>query len=143
VPIHLEVLRGNRADTTTLQGLLASLQRRFGIEQAIFVFDNGMSSTINLEAMRKEALHFVTRLSSTTLRELITQLAQDAQPQLWDRTKLLELSVEAERYVIAGGEHRQKRDFALSPGAPLAWKKPRGNFSAWRPSGAKTPIRKN
>ena len=66
VPIHLEVLRGNRADTTTLQGLLASLQRRFGIQQAIFVFDNGMSSTLNLEAMRKEELHFVTRLSAST-----------------------------------------------------------------------------
>jgi hypothetical protein len=64
VPIHLEVLRGNRADTTTLQGLLASLQRRFGLRKAIFVFDNGMSSTLNLEAMRKEDLHFVTRLSS-------------------------------------------------------------------------------
>src|SRR5246500_2674933 len=112
VPIHLEVLRGNRADTTTLQGLLASLPRGFGIEQAIFVFDNGMSSTLNLEAMRKEELHFVTRLSSTTLRELIAQLPQDAQPQLWDRTKLMELSVEGKRYVIAGGEYRQKRDCA-------------------------------
>jgi len=112
VPIHLEVLRGNRADTTTLQGLLATLQRRFGIAQAIFVFDNGMSSTLNLEAMHKEDLHFVTRLSSTTLRELVAQLPQDAQPQLWDRTKLMELSVEGKRYVIAGGEYRQKRDFA-------------------------------
>jgi len=112
VPIHLEVLRGNRADTTTLQGLLATLQRRFGIQQAIFVFDNGMSSTLNLEAMRKEELHFVTRLSSTTLRELIAQLPQDAQPQLWDRTKLMEFSVEGKRYVIAGGEYRQRRDFA-------------------------------
>src|SRR6476660_748885 len=112
VPIHLEVLRGNRADTTTLQGLLGTLQRRFGIQKAIFVFDNGMSSTINLEAMRREDLHFVTRLSSTTLRELIAQLPQDAQPQLWDRTKLLELSVEGKRYVVAGGEYRQKRDFA-------------------------------
>lgn len=112
VPVHLEVLRGNRADTTTLQGLLVSLQRRFGIQQVIFVFDNGMSSTLNLESMRKEDLHFVTRLSSTTLRELIAQLPQDAQPQLWDRTKLLELRVEGKRYVIAGGEYRQKRDFA-------------------------------
>jgi len=112
VPIHLEVLRGNRADTTTLQGLLATLQRRFGIQKAIFVFDNGMSSTLNLEAMRQEDLHFVTRLSSTTLREVISQLPQDAQPQLWDRTKLLELSVEGKRYVVAGGEYRQKRDFA-------------------------------
>ena len=89
-----------------------TLQRRFGIQKAIFVFDNGMSSTINLEAMRQEDLHFVTRLSSTTLREVISQLPQDAQPQLWDRTKLLELSVEGKRYVIAGGEYRQKRDFA-------------------------------
>jgi transposase len=96
--------------------LLGTLQRRFGIQQAIFVFDNGMSSTINLEAMREEELHFVTRLSSTTLRELIAQLPQDAQPQLWDRTKLLELSVEGKRYVIAGGEYRQKRDFDCCAG---------------------------
>src|SRR6266481_426194 len=67
VSIHLEVLRGNRADTTTIHGLLASLKRRFGIQQAIFVFDNGMSSTLNLETMRKEDLHFVTRLSAATL----------------------------------------------------------------------------
>jgi hypothetical protein len=33
------------------------------------------------------------------LRELIAQLPQDAQPQLWDRTKLMELSVEGKRYV--------------------------------------------
>jgi transposase len=112
VPIHLEVLRGNRADTTTLHGLLASLKRRFGIQQAIFVFDNGMSSTLNLEAMRKEDLHFVTRLSTATLREIIAQLPQDGQPQFWDRTKLIELNLEGKRYVIAGGEHRKQRDLA-------------------------------
>src|ERR1039458_4061555 len=51
VPLHLEVLRGNRGDTTTLQGLLATLRRRFGIQEAVFVFDGGMSSKVNLEAM--------------------------------------------------------------------------------------------
>src|ERR1700758_1490979 len=112
VPIHLEVLRGNRADTTTLQGLLGTLQRRFGIEQAIFVFDNGMSSTLNLEAMREEHLDFVTRLSAATLRELIAQLPHDMQPQLWDRTQLIELTLENKRYVIAGGEYRRQRDWA-------------------------------
>ena len=112
LPIHLEVLRGNRADTMTLHGLLTSLKRRFGIRQAIFVFDNGMSSTLNLEAMRKEDLHYVTRLSSVTLRELIAQLPQEGQPQLWDRTKLIELSAEGKRYVIAGGAYRQRRDLA-------------------------------
>jgi hypothetical protein len=48
VPIHLEVLRGNRADTTPLHGLLKRLKRRFGIQEAVFVFDGGMSSSLNL-----------------------------------------------------------------------------------------------
>src|SRR3979411_438246 len=70
------------------------------------------SSTLNLETMRKEDLHFVTRLSAATLREVIAQLPQNPQPQLWDRTKLIELTLEGNRYVIAGGEHRQQRDLA-------------------------------
>src|SRR5262249_62316180 len=71
-----------------------------------------MSSTLNLEAMRQEHLDFVTRLSSATLRELITQLPHDMQPQLWDRTQLIELTLENKRYVIDGGEHRRQRDSA-------------------------------
>lgn len=42
LPIHIEVLRGNRTDNTTLQGLLANLRRRFGIREATFVFDGGI-----------------------------------------------------------------------------------------------------
>jgi hypothetical protein len=37
-----------------------SLKRRFGIQQAILVFDNCLSSTLNLKAMREEHLHVVT-----------------------------------------------------------------------------------
>jgi DDE family transposase len=112
VPIHLEVLRGNRADTTTLHGLLASLKRRFGIRQAVFVFDGGMSSTLNLETMRKEDLHFVTRLCPATLRQIVAQLPSDTQPRLWDRTDLIEITLGDKRYVIAGGPEREQRDLA-------------------------------
>lgn len=109
-PIHLEVLRGNRADTTTLQGLLTTLGRRFGITKAVFVFDGGMSSTINLKELESAQLHFVTRLSAATLLSLVKELPYDAQPQFWDRTKLMEISVEGKRYVVAGGTWRQQRD---------------------------------
>jgi transposase len=112
IPIHLELLRGNRADTSTLQALLLTLKRRFGIREAVFVFDNGMSSRFNLEAMQKEHLEFVTRLSAATLREVIQQLPAESQPQLWDRTQVLEFTLEAKRYVVAGGEYRQQRDLA-------------------------------
>jgi transposase len=110
IPIHLEVLRGNRADTTTLQGVLTTLGRRFGIKEAVFVFDGGMSSKINLEALETLKLKYVTRLGAATLEQLLAQLPSDPSPELWDRTQVMEVVKEGKRYVVAGGTWRQQRD---------------------------------
>ena len=110
VPLHLEVLRGNRADTTTLQGLLATLRRRFGIGEAVFVFDGGMSSKVNLQALEELRLQYVTRLCASVLDELIAQLPTEQSPELWDRTQVMEIVRQDKRYVIAGGPWRQQRD---------------------------------
>jgi transposase len=110
VPLHLEVLRGNRGDTTTLQGLLRTLRRRFGIKEAVFVFDGGMSSKVNLEAVAALKLKYVTRLGAGTLEELLAELPRDPAPELWDRTQVMEIVKDGQRYVIAGGLGRQQRD---------------------------------
>src|SRR5512136_1648357 len=103
VPLHLEVLRGNRGDTTTLQGLLATLRRRFGIREAVFVFDGGMSSKVNLEALDELGLKYVTRLCARTLDELLASLPSEPSPELWDRTHVMEIVCAGKRYVVAGG----------------------------------------
>jgi transposase len=110
IPIHLEVLRGNRADAETLTGLLGALGRRFGIREAIFVFDGGMSSKLNLEQLNAAQLDYVTRLPSQTLAKIIAQLPEDQQPDLGDHTSLLEVTFEGKRCVIAGGRWRAQRD---------------------------------
>jgi transposase len=110
LPLHLEVLRGNRSDTTTLQGLLATLRRRFGLQEAVFVFDGGMSSRVNLEAMEALQLQYVTRLCASVLDELVAELPADQSPELWDRTRVMEIVRGGKRYVIAGGPWRQQRD---------------------------------
>lgn len=110
VPLHLSILRGNRADTTTLRGLLERLRRRFGITEATFTFDGGMSSRLNLEALEEEELHYVTRQSNATLMSLIKALPEERQLELGDRTRLIEVEYEGHRYVIAGGTWRQQRD---------------------------------
>ncbi|MEK7995698.1 MAG: IS1634 family transposase, partial [Planctomycetota bacterium] len=110
LPIHIEVLRGNRADNTTLQGLLTTLRRRFGIRAATFVFDGGMSSRLNLEAMTKDSLIFVTRLSSGTLGALLEATGIELQMELGDSNRVMEIEHEGKRYVIAGGEWRRQRD---------------------------------
>ena len=110
LPLHVSVLRGNRNDTQTLQGLLHTLRRRFGIQEATFVFDGGMSSQVNLEAMNAAHLGYVTRLSAATLHSLVEELALEKQMELGDRQKLMEITHQGKRYVIAGGPWRQQRD---------------------------------
>lgn len=110
VPLHVEVLRGNRTGNKTLQGLLATLQRRFGIREVTFVFDGGMSSVVNLEALSAAQMQFVTRLSNATLEALLADRPQENQLELGDRSQVVELVREGKRYVIAGGLWRQERD---------------------------------
>lgn len=110
LPLHVSVLRGNRNDTQTLQGLLHTLRRRFGIQEATFVFDGGMSSQVNLEAMNAAHLGYVTRLSAATLKSLVEELALEKQMELGDQQKLMEITHQGKRYVIAGGPWRQQRD---------------------------------
>jgi transposase len=110
IPLHVEVLRGNRADNKTLQGLLATLRRRFDLREATFVFDGGMSSTVNLEALDEAQMKFVTRLSNSTMEALLADLPADKQLELGDRSRLVEVNHEGKRYVIAGGDWRRQRD---------------------------------
>jgi transposase len=110
LPLHVSVLRGNRNDTQTLQGLLHTLRRRFGITEATFVFDGGMSSRINLAALTEAKLAFVTRLSTATLQTLVAELGLEKQLELGDEARLLEVNHQGKRYVIAGGLWRQQRD---------------------------------
>ena len=112
LPLHVSVLRGNRNDTQTLQGLLHTLRRRFGIKEVTFVFDGGMSSQVNLEAMNAANLGYVTRLSAATLQSLVEALALEKRLELGDRQKLMEITHQGKRYVIAGGPWRQQRDQA-------------------------------
>lgn len=110
LPLHVSILRGNRNDTQTLQGLLHTLRRRFGVTEATFVFDGGMSSQLNLAALTEAKLAYVTRLSTATLQTLVTELGLEQQLELGDDPRLLEVQHQGKRYVIAGGPWRQQRD---------------------------------
>jgi transposase len=111
IPVHIEVLKGNRSDSKTLLPLLETMKRRFGITKAVFCFDGGMSSFLNLQQMRDDEIDYVTRLSKPSLAALVETLPVNKQPELWDRTELVEFEIEGIRYVVAGSQYRQQRDF--------------------------------
>jgi transposase len=60
--------------------------------------------------MTEAKLGYVTRLSASTLQTLVSELALEKQLELGDQPRLLEISHQGQRYVIAGGPWRQQRD---------------------------------
>lgn len=65
--------------------------------------------------MTEASLAYVTRLSTATLQTLVTELGLEKQLELGDDQRLVEVSYQGKRYVIAGGPWRQQRDQERRP----------------------------
>ena len=52
MPLAYEVLAGNTADSTTLRGFLARIERQYGKARRIWVMDRGIPTEAVLEEMR-------------------------------------------------------------------------------------------
>jgi len=62
-PIAHHVFAGNRRDSTTVEGVLADLQERFGIARVVFVGDRGMVTSDNIEHIRRQQQGYVVGLN--------------------------------------------------------------------------------
>lgn len=62
-PIAHHVFAGNTRDSTTVEGVLADLQQRFGIGRVIFVGDRGMVTSDNIEHIRSQQQGYVVGLN--------------------------------------------------------------------------------
>ncbi len=69
-PIAHHVWPGNRVDHTTVQEIVADLQKRFGFGRVVFVGDRGMVTAENLEALKRAGHGFVVGLNRRRNAEL-------------------------------------------------------------------------
>jgi len=61
-PFYWQVMPGNTQDVSTVEDLLVVLQKRFGIEKCLLVFDRGMVSGDNIKAIAGKNLTYVSAL---------------------------------------------------------------------------------
>lgn len=55
-PFSYETFDGNRADVSTMEAILRMVERKYGKARRIWVFDRGIVSEENLQAIRKSLL---------------------------------------------------------------------------------------
>jgi transposase len=70
LPLGYEVFHGNQAEPTTLEGMMEKMEQLYGKASRIWVFDRGVASQSNLEALRKAGGLYLVGTPRTLLRKV-------------------------------------------------------------------------
>ncbi|MBV9643607.1 MAG: transposase [Verrucomicrobia bacterium] len=79
LPLTYEVFAGNRADVTTVEEIVETMEKN-GMAQRIWVLDRGMVSEDNIEFLRGKGARYVIGTPKSQLRQFEKQLLDS---ELW------------------------------------------------------------
>jgi transposase len=96
-PFSYEVFDGNRADVTTLEAILRTVERKHGKARRVWIFDRGVVSEENLAALRKRGGEYLVGTPRSKLKQFEAELLKD------DFEKIRP-DVEVKQVQIPGGE---------------------------------------
>jgi transposase len=114
-PLSYEVFEGNRADVTTLEEILDSVQRKHGALGRVWVFDRGIVSEENLALLRQRGLFYLVatprRMLGSFQKELIKEdwSQVEGHPQI----QLKLISRDQELYVLTRSLERAEKERAI------------------------------
>ena len=77
LPLGYEVFAGNQAEPTTLDEMMAKMEALYGKASRIWVFDRGVASERNLQALRRAGGLYLVGTPRTLLRKVEAQLLEE------------------------------------------------------------------
>ena len=96
-PFSYELFDGNRADVTTVEAILRTVERKHGKARRVWIFDRGVVSEENLVAIRKRGGQYLVGTPRSKLKQFEQELLKD------DFEKI-RAEVEVKQIKIPGGE---------------------------------------
>jgi transposase len=84
-PLSYEVFEGNRADVTTLEEILDSVERKHGALNRVWVFDRGVVSEENLALLRRRGASYLV----ATPRRMLSSFQQELIKEIGAKLKLI------------------------------------------------------
>jgi transposase len=75
--LSYEVFDGNRADVTTLEVILRTVERKYGKARRVWIFDRGVVSEENLAAVRRHGGQYLVGTARRKLKQFEAELLKD------------------------------------------------------------------
>jgi transposase len=115
MPIGYEIFQGNRHDSTTVEEIVETMERRYGKADRIWVMDRGMVSQENIELLREGKRRYIIGTPKSMLRNFAAQIASDD----WDKVheglevKRCVSPDGEETFILCRSEERRKKEQAI------------------------------
>ena len=115
-PCSYEVFNGNRADVTTMEVILRTVERKYGKARRVWVMDRGIVSEANLVAIRKRDGQYLVGTPRSRMKEFERHLSEEADwEQVRDQVqvKLIPTPDGQETFILCKTEGRQQKEQAI------------------------------
>jgi transposase len=112
-PLSYEVFAGDRADVTTLEEILEAVEKKHGQARRIWVFDRGIVSQANLEALVRHGGLYLVGTPRHQLQEYEKQLLEGTWSQISELVQVQFMAEGQETYVLARSLDRANKEEAM------------------------------
>ena len=140
LPLSYEVFAGNRADVTTVEEIVRTMEQKYGQPQRVWVMDRGMVSEKNIEFLRERGARYLVGTPKSQLRQFEAELLEKegwSQVQSGLEAKLLAHpdGRGLEQFVLCRSTARADKESAM----PCDRLRTDGSRGRWRRSPASSP----
>ena len=115
-PLGYEVFAGNRHDSTTLQEIVETMERRHGVLGRVWITDRGMASAKNLAWLRATGRRYIIGAPKSELKHCQVGLAEASGWRVIREgveVKLLDGTVPEERFILCRSADRREKERAM------------------------------
>jgi transposase len=114
-PLSYETFDGNRADVTTLETVMRMVERKYGKARRVWIFDRGIISEDNLQALRKRDGQYLVGTPRAKLKEFEKQLLAGDWEKIRPDVEVQRITTPAgdETYILCRSTGRKEKETAM------------------------------
>jgi transposase len=114
-PFSYELFDGNRADVTTVEAILRTVERKHGKARRVWIFDRGVVSEENLVAIRKRGGEYLVGTTRSKLKQFEQELLKDDFEKIRPDVEVKQIQIPGgeETYILCRTVGRKEKEKAI------------------------------
>src|ERR1700740_86590 len=114
-PFSYEVFEGNRADVSTVEAILRTVERKHGKARRVWIFDRGVVSEENLVAIRKRGGEYLVGTPRSKLKQFEQELLKDDFEKIRPEVEVKQVQIPGgeETYILCRTAGRKEKEKAI------------------------------